>query len=53
MRAKRRLAEAMRPEFEAEGMGELVQFLVNESDGGEGDYDPDTWNISRFLYQVG
>jgi hypothetical protein len=43
----------MRPEFEAEGMGALAQFLVDESDGGEGAYDPEPWNISRYLYQVG
>lgn len=52
MRRKRRLAESMRAEFEAEGTQFLYNHLITESDGSTHVYDPRTATISRYLYDV-
>ena len=52
MRRKRKLALAMQAEFAAEGADLLYDFLYNESDGGEGPFEGERWNISRYLYRV-
>jgi SAM-dependent methyltransferase len=52
MRAKHRLAQTMRAEFEAEGTLFLYNHLMAEADGGTEPYDPRTANMTRYLYQV-
>ena len=52
MRRKRRLAQEMRAEFEAEGSLFLYDHLIAESDGGTAPYDPQTTTLSRYLYEV-
>lgn len=52
MRRKHRLARAMRAEFEAEGTLFLYEHLLAESDSGSSPFDPQTVNITRYLYEV-
>lgn len=52
MQRKRRLAEAMRADFEAEGTLFLHKHLMDESLPGDEPYDPSTAPLSRFLYEI-
>jgi hypothetical protein len=52
LRRKHGLARAMRADFENEGTLFLYDHLIAESDSGSGPYDPQTANLSRYLYQV-
>jgi ubiquinone/menaquinone biosynthesis C-methylase UbiE len=52
MQRKRQLAEAMRADFAAEGRSFLCDHLVAESEGNPAPFDPQTSNMSRYLYVV-
>ena len=50
MQRKRQIAEAMRADFAAEGRSFLYDHLVAESEGNPAPFDPQTSNMSRYLY---
>lgn len=52
MQRKRRLAEAMRADFEAEGTLFLLNHLLAESFSGDEPYHPSTTPLSRYLYEI-
>jgi ubiquinone/menaquinone biosynthesis C-methylase UbiE len=49
---KRQIAEAMRADFAAEGRSFLYDHLVTESESSPAPFDPQTSNMSRYLYIV-
>ena len=49
---KRQIAEAMRTDFAAEGRSFLYDHLVTESESSPAPFDPQTSNMSRYLYVV-
>ncbi len=52
MRRKHRLALGMADDFRAEGNSVLLEFLLAESDSGEGPFDPQLNPYSRYLYRI-
>ena len=52
MRRKHHLALEMASDFEAEGNGVLLAFLLDESDPGESPFDPSSNPYSRYLYRI-
>jgi hypothetical protein len=49
---KHRLAQAMQADFAAEGTLFLYNHLIAESAGDDLPFDPQTCNISRYLYRI-
>jgi hypothetical protein len=52
LQRKRRIAEALRPNFEAEANLALYDYILAESDPSDTPFDPQTCAITRYLYCV-
>ncbi len=52
MQLKRRIGEAMKDRFMAEGNQALYEFIANESESSPAPYDPHTCSFARYLYHI-